>query len=87
LHLGARVYAEKDAREQYSAIKTTREGRKLTVHVKFPADGAYKLEITAKEFIRERGTNEVVGCSVKTVAEYSVNVGDKQARSMAVVRD
>lgn len=83
LQLGARVYAEKGAKEQHAAIRTTRTGRTFTVHVKFPAEGAYKLEITATELIRERGTSEVVGCSIKTVAEYNVNIGDKQPRSMA----
>ncbi|MCU0424453.1 MAG: hypothetical protein MUF71_02380 [Candidatus Kapabacteria bacterium] len=83
LQLGARTYAEKDAKDQRSMVKTSREGRKFTVHVKFPTDGAYKLEITATEFIRERGSSDIVGCSVKTVAEYSVSVGEKPARSMA----
>lgn len=81
--LGARVYAEKGAKEQHASIKTLRTGRTFTVHIKFPAEGAYKLEITATELIRERGTSEVVGCSIKTVAEYNVNIGDKQPRSMA----
>lgn len=85
LQLGARVYAEKDAREQRSSVKTSREGRKFIVHVKFPADGTYKLEITSTELIRERGVGEVVGCSVKSVAEYSVSIGDKQPRSMAII--
>jgi transglutaminase/protease-like cytokinesis protein 3 len=83
LQLGARVYAEQNAKEQKAAVKTTREGRKYTVSVRFPADGTYKLELTATEFIKERGSSAVVGCSVKTVAEYSVNVGEKTPKSMA----
>lgn len=83
LQLGARAYAEKGAREQHAIIKTSREGRKFTVCVKFPAEGTYKLEITATELIRGHNTSEVVGCSIKTVAEYNVNIGDKQPRSMA----
>lgn len=85
LQLGARVYAEKGAKEQHASVKTQREGRKFTVHVRFPAEGTFKLEITATELIRERGTSEVVGCSIKTVAEYNVNIGDKQPRSMAII--
>lgn len=84
LQLGARTYADKNAKDQRSIVKTSRDGRKFTVYVKFPADGAYKLEITATEYIREHGSSgEVVGCSVKSVAEYSVSVGEKQPRSMA----
>jgi hypothetical protein len=81
--LGARAYAEKNAKEQVVFVKTTRSGRSFVAHLKFPADGAYKLEITATEAIRERGSNEIVGYSVKTLAEYAVSVGAKQARSMA----
>ncbi|MCS6807438.1 MAG: transglutaminase domain-containing protein [Bacteroidota bacterium] len=82
--LGARTYAHKDAKAQHSIVKTTREGRKFTVHIKFPADGTYKLEITATEHIRERSTNDIIGCSIKTLAEYNVLIGDKQLHSMAL---
>lgn len=77
VQLGARAYAEKDAKEQHSVVKCTREGRKYTVTVRFPADGDYTLEITATENIKDRSNAEVVGCSVKTLAEYNVRVGEK----------
>jgi transglutaminase/protease-like cytokinesis protein 3 len=85
MNLGARVYAEKDAKEQRTSIKCMREGKKHIVIIKFLADGDYKLEITATEYIKDRAHNEVVGCSVKTVAEYSVVVGEKAGKSMASV--
>jgi transglutaminase/protease-like cytokinesis protein 3 len=83
MNLGARVYAEKDAKEQRTIVKCTREGKKHIVIIKFLADGDYKLEITATEYIKDRAKNEVVGCSVKTVAEYNVLVGEKAGRSLA----
>ena len=81
--LGVRGYADKNAKEQGVHVKTTRNGRLFVAQVKFPADGAYKLEITATESIRERGSNEIVGYSIKTLAEYAVSIGNKQPRSMA----
>jgi transglutaminase/protease-like cytokinesis protein 3 len=86
INLGARVYAEKDAKEQRTNVKCTREGKKHIVTIKFLADGDYKLEITATEYIKNHASSEVVGCSVKTVAEYSVLVGERVGKSMANVK-
>ena len=83
VHLGARVYAEKDAKEQRASIKCSRDGRKHTVSVKFPADGEYTLEITATEYIKDRTNGETLGCSVKTLAEYAVHIGNTPTKSMA----
>ncbi len=82
VNLGARVYAERDAKEQHAQVKCTREGRKHYVSIRFPADGDYTLEITATEYIKDRSTTELLGCSVKTLAEYTVLVGEK-SKNMA----
>jgi transglutaminase/protease-like cytokinesis protein 3 len=92
LQLGARVYADQNANNQNAnnqkaVIKTTRDGRKCTVTVRFPADGMYNVELTATEFIKQfakdRASSSIIGCSVKTVAEYSVQVGERVQKSMA----
>jgi hypothetical protein len=83
VRLGARVYAEKDAKEQRAHIKCSSEGRKHSVAVKFLADGDYKLEITATEYIKDRSNGEILGCSVKTLAEYNVHIDGRIAKSMA----
>ncbi|TAE30884.1 MAG: hypothetical protein EAZ92_03400 [Candidatus Kapaibacterium sp.] len=82
VQLGARVYAARDAKEQHTQVKCTREGRKHYVSVRFPANGDYTLEITATEYIKDRSTTELLGCSVKTLAEYNVLIGEK-SKTMA----